>query len=63
MPFFDRIAESLRDQRQNLLDWLRSTPEPKRALRMGSLNPEAVQSHVHVLETAIEKADQGELGR
>ncbi len=63
MPIFHRIAESLRDQRQSLMDWLRFTPEPKKALRMGSLPPEAVQSHVHLLDTAIASADRGELGR
>lgn len=59
---FELIRDSLQEQRQNLSNWLSGTPSWKKQIRLGPLNEEAVQDHLHVLDTAIEKADDQTLG-
>jgi len=60
---FDRFANSLKEQHRNVLAWLRSAPQEKKALRLGSQTEKAAQEHLKVLEGAIQKAEAEELGR
>ena len=56
------IRESLARQRHNLLDWLQTTPTEKRIIRLGPAGEESVQAHLHVLDTALSKAESRTLG-
>jgi sigma-B regulation protein RsbU (phosphoserine phosphatase) len=58
----ERIRGSLREQRQHLAAWLYSTPPNKKRARLGPAGDEAVQTHLHVLDAALEKADDNTLG-
>jgi len=57
-----RFLENLRQQRQNLLDWLSNTPSTKKQIRLGPAGEEVAQAHLHVLDTAIAKAENQTLG-
>lgn len=61
--FLVRMSEQLRTQRRSLLDWLSGLPREKRDLRLGPIPVRAVEDHVRVLDDAIVKAEDGELGR
>lgn len=60
---FSRFAESLRQQRASLLGWLQDAPAEKKAIRLGAMPEASVRDHLHVLDTAIVKAESEELGR
>ena len=59
---FDRVRTSLVTQRQNLAAWLVNTPDQKKQLRLGPAGEKAVQAHMQVLDTALEKAADHTLG-
>ncbi|MDZ7344686.1 MAG: SpoIIE family protein phosphatase [candidate division KSB1 bacterium] len=59
---FQRVREGLLQQRQNLLDWLRNTPPEKKQIRIGPAGEHAVQAHLQVLDTALEKIENKTLG-
>jgi sigma-B regulation protein RsbU (phosphoserine phosphatase) len=59
---FQRFQNNLQVQRENLTDWLTRTPEQKKRARLGPVSEQAVHSHLEVLETAIEKAEDRSLG-
>ena len=59
---FQRVRGSLLEQRQNLTDWLANTPAWKRQIRLGPADEQAVQAHLQVLDTVIEKTDDQTLG-
>ena len=59
---FERIRVSLLEQRQNLTDWLTTAPVWKKQVRLGPVDERAVQAHVRVLDTAIEKTENQSLG-
>jgi len=55
------IRDSLLEKRQQVDEWMEAPPE-KRQVQLGPASEEAVQSHLDVIETAVEKADDGTLG-
>jgi len=57
-----QIRESLSEKRDNLAEWFRTTPPPKRQARLGPADEQAVHMHLQVLDTAVEKAASGTLG-
>jgi sigma-B regulation protein RsbU (phosphoserine phosphatase) len=59
---FQRIRESLQRQRQSLLDWLQYTPAAKKQINLGPVAEAAVQAHLHLLDTALAKAEDKTLG-
>lgn len=59
---FERIRLSVSEQRQNLIEWLANTPTWKKQIRLGPAKEGAVQSHLQVLETTIEKGQSHTLG-
>ncbi len=59
---FQRIRGSLLEQRRNLTDWLSNTPAWKKQVRLGAVNEQAVQTHLQVLDTVIEKTEDQTLG-
>lgn len=59
----ERIRKSLLEKRQNLTDWLNTTPTPKRQIRLGPADEMAVHAHMGVLDTALEKTENKTLGR
>lgn len=61
-PLFFRIAESLREQRRNLLEWWSNSSKSAKTLRLGDHPAEAVEDHLNVLDAAIDKADNEVLG-
>ncbi len=60
--FFERVQANLFMQRQHLTDWLHNTPPQKRQIRLGPVSEQAVQAHLEVLDTALEKAENKTLG-
>lgn len=58
----ERIKRSLLQRRQNLADWLDTTPAAERNARLGPVNETAVQEHVQAVATALQKAEDGTLG-
>jgi sigma-B regulation protein RsbU (phosphoserine phosphatase) len=60
---FSRFAENLKTQHRSLVQWLRNSPGSKKTLRLGDYPTEAVEEHLKVLESAIERAESKELGR
>ncbi len=59
---FQRIRSSLLEQRQSLANWLSNTPARERQVRLGPSDERAVQAHLQVLDTAIEKTEDHTLG-
>lgn len=59
---FERIRGSLLEKRQYLTGWLRATPTHKKAVRLGPADEQAVQAHLHVIDTALEKTAHQTLG-
>ncbi len=59
---FQRIRVSLLEQRQNLTDWLSNTPTWKKQVCLGAIDERAVQTHLQVLDTVIEKTENQTLG-
>lgn len=57
-----RFHHNLVVQRQNLKQWLSTTPNGKKQIRLGPLNEQDVQDHLHTLDKAIERADDHRLG-
>ena len=58
----ERVRASLIEQRRNLTEWLRATPPQKKQIRLGPADEQAVQAHLAVLDTALEKAENQTLG-
>jgi RNA polymerase-binding transcription factor DksA len=59
---FQRFQINLKEQRQNITNWLTSTPTAKKKVRLGPLEEQAVHTHLQVLDKAIEKAENQTLG-
>lgn len=59
---FERIRVNLLEQHQNLTAWLAATPARKKQVRLGPIDEQAVQAHLQVLDTAIEKTENQTLG-
>lgn len=62
IPVLQRIQTGLLEKRRTLLDWLRSTPAPKKEIQLGSASEGAVQAQVTTIETALGKLDNHTLG-
>ena len=60
---FERIRESLGERRENLAKWLDSAPSRKKRVLLGPATEEAVQAHLHTIDTALEKAASETLGQ
>lgn len=60
---FGNIRGSLLEKRHNLMEWFRTTPTQKRQVRLGPANERAVQAHLQVLDTALEKTATKTLGQ
>jgi sigma-B regulation protein RsbU (phosphoserine phosphatase) len=59
---FDRVRTSLVTQRHNLSTWLDRTPPEQKQLRLGPAPEAAVQTHLQVLDSALERAAEHTLG-
>jgi len=59
---FQHFLENLRIKKQNLLDWLTTTPETKRRNQLGTADEQAVKEHLAVIDNAISKAENKTLG-
>jgi phosphoserine phosphatase RsbU/P len=59
---FDRFRESLLEQRQNIEEWVENTSPEEKQIRLGPLQEAAVQKHLEVLDSAVQKAEQKILG-
>jgi sigma-B regulation protein RsbU (phosphoserine phosphatase) len=59
---FDSVQENLREKRQNIKRWLKTTPASKKHVRLGPADERAVRAHLDVLDTALEKTADKTLG-
>lgn len=57
------IAQGLKKRREALMTWLGSAGDNERRTRLGPAPSTAIGRHLDVLDTAIGRAEQGELGR
>ena len=57
-----QLQESLKERRDNLTQWVGSTPDQKQQLALGTADPETMHTHLSVLEDTIDKASAGTLG-
>jgi hypothetical protein len=55
---FERIRRSLLEKRQNLTDWLNTTPTQKGKVRLGPADEMTVHAHMHVFDTALKKTEK-----
>jgi sigma-B regulation protein RsbU (phosphoserine phosphatase) len=60
--FFQRVESGLLEKRQNLNQWLQKTTPEKLQIQVCSLDEECVQAHLEVIESAVEKVEEGTLG-
>jgi sigma-B regulation protein RsbU (phosphoserine phosphatase) len=58
----ERIQARLLEKRENLTEWLQAAPASKKQCQLGSADEEAVQMHLAVIDTALDKAAQHKLG-
>jgi sigma-B regulation protein RsbU (phosphoserine phosphatase) len=59
---FQRVQKSLLEKRQNLTNWLKETPAPKKRVQLGALDDQAIQAHMHIIDTSIGKLEDQTLG-
>jgi serine phosphatase RsbU (regulator of sigma subunit) len=59
---FERLRNSLLEQRDKIQEWLEESPPEEKQIRLGPLNERAVQEHIEVLDSAAAKADEKTLG-
>jgi sigma-B regulation protein RsbU (phosphoserine phosphatase) len=57
-----RIQQGLEEKRQNLTHWLAETPEEEKKIHLGPAGVTALQSHLDVIDSALEKAGEQTLG-
>jgi sigma-B regulation protein RsbU (phosphoserine phosphatase) len=60
--FFQRIQSGLLGKRQSLNRWLEETPPEKRRRQLGLQDEKPVRAHLDVIESAVEKVEEGTLG-
>jgi len=61
-PVLERVKRSLLEKRQSLVEWLDTTPVPRKQVQLGPADERAVHAHVQVVDTALEKAEDETLG-
>ncbi len=59
---FVRFRDSILEQRQNIEEWLETTPTEEKQVRLGPLDEAAVKEHLEVLNTAATRAEDQTLG-
>lgn len=59
---FEKIRDSLVEQRQNIEDWLKDSPSGEKQIRLGPVSEAAVHKHLQVLDAAVAKAEEKTLG-
>jgi sigma-B regulation protein RsbU (phosphoserine phosphatase) len=59
---YDEIQVKLKETRENLTDWVETTPEEKRHDRLGPEGEKTIEEHLHVIDTSLEKIEQGTFG-
>ncbi len=62
IAFFQRIHKNLLQKRQNLSQWLQTTPPAKRQTLLGEEKEAALQAHLDVLDEALKRAQEQTLG-
>lgn len=58
----NRIREGLLEKRESLEQWQVATPEPKKQLELGFADESAVGKQLDVIETSLEKMEEGTYG-
>ncbi|HKZ55178.1 MAG TPA: PP2C family protein-serine/threonine phosphatase [Anaerolineales bacterium] len=58
----EQIRASLAQKREGIAEWLRTTPQPRRQVRLGPAEEQALQAHLVTIDTALEKAAAETLG-
>ena len=59
---YDEIEVKLKETRENLTDWVETTPEEKRLNQLGPAGEKAIEEHLHVIDTSLEKIEEGTFG-
>jgi len=65
MSFSDIVSDverALVEKHELIDEWLESVPEAEEELTLGPAGEEGLQAHLHVLDSSLEKAEQGTLG-
>jgi RNA polymerase-binding transcription factor DksA len=59
---YDEIQIKLKETRENLTDWVETTPAEKRHDQLGPEGEKALEEHLHVIDTSLEKIEAGTFG-
>lgn len=62
-PVLERIRTGLAEKRVGLAEWLHMTPTDNKGVLLGPSTEQEVHAHLVVIDNAIEKAEEGSLGR
>lgn len=60
---FAVFSQALKRRKDALLNWITAATPEEKAARLGPAPPEAIEDHLTILDTAIARANEGELGR
>ena len=58
----EKVQESLSEKRNQVAAWLQTTPAPKKQAYLGPADERAVETHLHVIDSTLDKAAAGILG-
>ena len=58
----EQIRANLSQKREGIVEWLRTTPQSRRQVRLGPAEEQALQAHLVAIDTALEKAAAETLG-
>jgi sigma-B regulation protein RsbU (phosphoserine phosphatase) len=58
----DQVRDSLLEKRENVANWLFTTPPPGKQVQLGPAGEEAVRAHLDVLDTTVDKVADGTFG-
>jgi sigma-B regulation protein RsbU (phosphoserine phosphatase) len=58
----DQVRDSLLEKREKVADWFYTTPPPRKQAYLGPAGEDAVRAHLEVLDTAVDKVEDGSFG-
>lgn len=58
-----QIQSRMQTKRQEIEQWLETTPDEKKRVQLGPSDEDKVQAHLHVIDGALQSGASGELGR
>ena len=60
--FLDQLRTGLTEKKANLTDWLETASPDEKKIHLGTVDEQAVQTHLEVIETSLDKVEGGIFG-